>query len=112
MSAYLDNLPRGTVVYARNFNTAHGVTTVARYDGSIERVETDQKGVEHVVRDYYLWDLRLNKELINPVACWRTLSEYQQLRSGGKIKLFGDFDEKNQNKSGKTDKKKAERKAA
>lgn len=109
MSAYLDNLPRGTVVYARNFNTGWGITTTARYDGAVERIETDPKtGVERVVKDYFLWNLRTNKEMINPVAVWRTAQEYQSLRAAGKIKLFGDFDESNPNKSGKTSKKKSE----
>lgn len=107
MSAYLDNLPRGTVVYARNFNTGWGITTTARYDGAVERIEIHpETGAERVVKDYFLWNLRTNKEMINPAAVWRTAQEYQQLRSGGKIKLFGDFDESNPNKSGKTGKKK------
>lgn len=110
MTAYLDNVSRGTVVYARNFNNKYGVSTVARYDGFVDRVKEDEKGVEHVVRDYYLWDLRLNKELLNPVACWRTLAEYAALRSAGKIKMFGDYDEKKDDYVGPKDKEKEPKK--
>ncbi len=119
MTAFLDTCSRGDVVYARNLNSMHGITTVARYDGYIDRMEdvVDQKTGEVVkdangevkqrlVRDYYLWDLRKSREMINPVACWKTAPQYQTLRSSGKIKLFGDYDEQQDEYSGPNNKKK------
>ena len=96
MTAFLDSCKPGDVVYARQFNSEHGVTTTARYDGSMERVEVDEHGKERTVIDYFLWDLRKGKELKNPVAAWKTSEQYQALRSDGKIKISGDYERKRQ----------------
>lgn len=101
----LDVLKQGETVYCREREGRLSVTTVARFDKKVEtlidlkdedgKIVRNKNGdvVQKIVTDYYLWDLRSGKSIVNPTNAWRTASEYQALRGAKKVKLHGDFDE-------------------
>lgn len=106
---FLDTCNPGDVVYCRQHEGRAAVTTTARFDFRQERVETDERGKERVVVDYYLWDLRNGREIRNPTNAWKTAEQYASLRSAGKVKLAGDVAAQDKKKE---EAKKEEAKAA
>jgi hypothetical protein len=90
--AILDFCKPGDVVYCREREGRLGITTTARFESRQERVVIDaESGKEKIVTDYFLWDLRNAKRIVNPTSAWVNIEQYQSLRSAGKIKIAGDF---------------------
>jgi hypothetical protein len=90
--AILDFCNPGDVVYCREREGRLGITTTARFESRQERVVIDaESGKEKIVTDYFLWDLRNAKRIVNPTSAWVNIEQYQSLRSAGKIKIAGDF---------------------
>lgn len=88
----LDSSEPGAVVYCREREGKFGVTTTARFDARKERIEVDpETGKERVVVDYYLWDLRFGRQIVNPTNVWKNAEQYAQLRNSGKVKIAGDI---------------------
>jgi len=87
----LDSCEPGDVVYCREREGKFGVTTTARFDARKERVEVNpETGKERIVVDYYLWDLRHGRQIVNPTNAWQTAEYYAKLRNDGKVKIAGD----------------------
>lgn len=90
--AILETCKLGDVVYCREREGRFGITTTARFTNRQERVVIDaESGKEKIVTDYFLWDLRNGKTIVNPTSAWVNIEQYQALRSAGKIKIAGDF---------------------